>query len=69
MATNYVRQNPGTLNRSRFRVPSQKLDKTELLDRLKTAKIQSYVFKGIGLNTYPVIESGNPDLKAFLSSD
>ena len=30
-----------------------------------TAEIESYVFKGIGLTKYPIIERRNPDLKAF----
>ena len=60
-ATDYVRQNPGTLDRSRYRVPPQKLVKIELLGILTTAETKSYVFKGVGLNTYPVIESRNPD--------
>ena len=64
-ATEYVRQNPGTLDRKRYRVPSQELEKIELLGLLKTTEVDSYVFKGIGLNTYPVIDSRNPDLKAF----
>ena len=64
-AIGYVRQNPRTLDRSRFRVPTHKLEKINLLGRLKTAEIQSYAFKGVGLNTYPVIESRNPDLNAF----
>ena len=67
-ATDYVRQNPGMLDRNRLRVPSQKLEKIELLGWLKTPEIQSYVFKGVGLNAYPVIESRNPDLKAFCKS-
>ena len=64
-ATDYVRENPGALDRSRYRVPSNKLENIELLGRLKTAVIQKNVFKGVGLNTYPFIESRNPDLKAF----
>ena len=39
--------------------------KIEILGRLKTAEILRYAFKGVGLNTYPVTESRNPDLKAF----
>ena len=35
------------------------------MGRLKKAEIDSYVFKGIGLNTYPVIGFRNPDLKSF----
>ena len=61
--TDYVRQNPGTLDRHQFRIPTEKLEKIESLGRLKTAEIQSYVLKGVGLNTYQFIESRNPDLK------
>ena len=68
-ANDYVRnRNYGTLDRNRFKVPLQKLEKIELLGRLKTAELQSYVFKSVGLNTYPVIASRNPDLKAFCQS-
>ena len=67
-AGDYVRQNPGTLYRNRYRVPSQKLEKIELLGRLKTAEIRGSVFKGVGLDSYPVIASKNPDLKAFCQS-
>ena len=38
------------------------------MGRLKTAEIQSYVLKGVGLTTYPVIESRNHDLKIFCQS-
>ena len=41
------------------------MDKIDLLGRLPKAEIESYVFKGIGIDTYPVIDSYNPDLKAF----
>ena len=64
-ADDYVRQNPGVLDRSRLRVPTNKLEKIELLGRLRKAEIESYAFKGIGVDTYPVIDSYNPDLKAF----
>ena len=43
-------------------VDSEKID---LLGRLGKAEIESYVFKGIGLNTFPVIDSHDSDLKAF----
>ena len=64
-ATDYVRQNPWTLDRSRFRVPTQKLEEIDLFGRFETAEIESYLLKGVGLNTCPVIESRNSDLNAF----
>ena len=64
-ANDFFRLNPGILDRSRFKVPTNVLERVDLLGRLKAAKIESYVFKGIGLTKYPVIESRNPDLKAI----
>ena len=34
-ANDFIRQNPGILDRSRFRVPINKFEKIYLLDRLK----------------------------------
>ena len=47
------------LDRSRFRVPINKLEKIELLARLR---IISHVFKGIGLKDYPVISNTDPGM-------
>ena len=64
-ANAFLQQNPGMFDRSRFRTPANKLEKIELSGRLRKADIESYVFKGIGVDTCPVIDSYNPDLKAF----
>ena len=60
-----LQHNPGMLERSRFRNPTNKLEKIDLLDRLRKTEIESHMFKDIGLNTYLIIDSYNPDLKAF----
>ena len=46
------------LDRRRFGTPTDKLEKVDLLGR---SEIKSRLFKGIGLNTYPVIDSNNLD--------
>ena len=67
-AGEFVKQNPGMLDRNRLRTPENKLEKIDLLGRLRKSEIESHVFKGIGIDTYPVIDSYNPDLKAFCQS-
>ena len=67
-AGEFLKQNPGMLDRSRFRTPANKLEKIDLLGRLRKSEIESHVFKGTGIDTYPVIDSYNPDLKAFCQS-
>ena len=64
-ATGYVLTNLGILGRNQFRVSTQKIEKIKLLGRLKTTEIQGYLFTGVGLNTFPLIDSRDPDLKAF----
>ena len=40
----FLKQNPGMLDRYRFRTPSNILEKVDLLDRLRKAEIKSHVF-------------------------
>ena len=63
IATDFERQNAGSLNINRFRVPTQKLEKIYLLGRLMTSEIKSCISKGIELTTYSVIESRILNLK------
>ena len=39
-----------------------------MLNRLRKKEIEIHVFKGIGIDTYPVVDSNNRDLKAFCQS-
>ena len=64
-ASDFLRQNPGMLDRSRYRTPSNKLEKIDLLGRLRKSEIESNAFKGSYIDSYPVIDSYNPDRKAF----
>ena len=50
-ACEFLKQNTGMLDRYRFRTPSNKSEKIDLLGRLRKAGIEIYVFKGIGIDT------------------
>ena len=62
-ASEFVKQNSRILDRSRFRTPTNKLEKIDLLGRLRKAEIEFHVLKGIDVDTYPVVDSYNPDHK------
>ena len=64
-AGEFLKQNLWMLDRSRFRTPANKLEKIKLFGWLQKAEIEGLVFKGIGVDTYPVIDSYNPDLESF----
>ena len=53
----FLQQNPGMLDRRRFKTPANKLKKIYLLDELRKSEIESHIFKGIGIDTYPMINN------------